>query len=206
MLPSETTIRRLLSGCMEKTGPCSILLNAVKARLDAKNSLEKYATLGFDAMSLNEALRYHEHIDQIVGFEDVGEVGRTEKIANQGLIAVLRGIHGNWKLPIAYYLIRDNTSQGYFEAVVKECITVAYSAGVSVKVLTCDQEKTQWAWLVSCGVEPDKTFIHHPVTNEPVFVIPDPPHCLKNARNALMKHDILFAANKFARWEDIERL
>ena len=44
------------------------------------------------------------------------------------------------------------------------------------------------------------------VTGEPVYVIPDPPHCLKNARNALKTHGIRFAPNKFARWQDFVKL
>ena len=83
----------------------------------------------------------------------------------------------------------------------------AENVGVAVKVLTCDQEKTQWAALQSMGVSPDNPLILHPTTGgRPVFVVPDPPHCLKNTRNALMKNDILFAPRKFARWEDVERL
>ena len=91
---------------MTSTGPDSVLLNAVKAKLYSnENVLDQYATLGFDAISLAEALRYHEHVDCIVGYEDMGTTGRTTKVTNQGLIAVLRGISGSWKLPVAYYLI-----------------------------------------------------------------------------------------------------
>ena len=54
-------------------------------------------------------------------------------------------------------------------------------------------------------VSPDNPLILHPTTRGPVFVVPDPPHCLKNTRNALMKNDILFALRKVAR-EDVERL
>lgn len=57
----------------------------------------------YDAMSLT-----NEHVDRIVGYEDVGDCRRTTKVANQGLVAVIRDIFGSWKLPIGYYLIRDN--------------------------------------------------------------------------------------------------
>lgn len=206
-LPSVPTIRRLLSACMTSTGPDKILLDAVKAKVEGDDrNHDKYATLGFDAMSLTEALRYHEHVDRIVGYEDVGSFGRTIKVANQGLIAVLRSIGGNWKLPIAYYLIRDAPSQERFSAIINECLRAAESVGVVVKVLTCDQEKTQWAALCSMGVSVNNPLILNPSTRESIFVVPDPPHCLKNTRNALMKNDILFAKGKFARWEDVERL
>ena len=41
-------------------------------------------------------------------------------------------------------------------------------------MLTCDQEKTQWAWLKKAGVTPDHSYFLHPVTKQPIFIIPDP--------------------------------
>ena len=183
-----------------------MLLGAVKARLDCCKPQERIATLGFDAMSLTEALRYHEHLDRVVGFEDVGACGRTGKVANQALVGVVRGIIGSWKLPIAYYLIRDNPSQDRFQCLVNECLAAVHEVGVDVRVLTCDQERTQWAWLKKAGVTADQPYFSHPVTKQPVYVIPDPPHCLKNARNALRRHDIMYAQGRFARWADFVQL
>ena len=89
---------------MKGAGPCPVLMQAVKARLEASDPMDRFATLGFDGMALTEALRFHEHLDQVVGYEDLGSLGRTKKVANQGLAAVLRGVRGTWKLPIGYLL------------------------------------------------------------------------------------------------------
>ena len=191
---------------MLTTGVCPILLDAVKARMDGCAAHKRVATLAFDAMSLTEALRYHEHLDLVMGFEDVGATGRTAKITNQALVGVLRGVVGSWKLPIAYYLIRDNPSQARFEYLVNECLTAVHKIGLDVHVLACDQERTQWAWLKTVGVKPAQLFFNHPITKKPVYVVPDPPHCLKNARNALRKNDIMYEQGKFARWSDFVKL
>ena len=102
-MPAVSTLRKLLSGCMKDTGPCPILLNAIKCKL-SEATTDRLCTIGFDAMSLTPALRYFEHCDRVVGFEDVGTPGRSTKVANQGLVCVLRGIGGKWKLPIGYFL------------------------------------------------------------------------------------------------------
>ena len=44
------------------------------------------------------------------------------------------------------------------------------------------------------------------MTKQPVYVVADPPHRLKNARNALKRYDILFGPGKFARWSDLVKL
>ena len=164
VLPSETTIRSMLSACMVNTGPCPILLQAVKCRIEELGGVSKHATLGFDAMSLTPAIRYHEHLDKMIGFEDVGVSGCTDRIANQALVAVLRGIKGTWKLPIAYWYIRDNPSQERFRQLIDSCVKAAFEAGVVVRALTCDQERTQWAALKRLDVTADKPFFKHVVS------------------------------------------
>ena len=59
-----TTIQCQLSKCMKKCGPCSVLMNAIKARLDSRDDLQRIATLCFDGMKITPALRYWEHEDR----------------------------------------------------------------------------------------------------------------------------------------------
>ena len=57
-------------------------------------------------MSLTPALRYEESKDIIGSFEQLdGASGRTHKVANQGLAAVVRTIKDKTKLPIGFNLI-----------------------------------------------------------------------------------------------------
>ena len=67
--------------------------------------------------------------------------------------------------------------------------------------ITCDQERTQWAWLKSAGVLPSKPFILHPCTGDKVYVVSDPPHLLKNMRNCLKKNNIEYEPGKVAEWK-----
>lgn len=206
-LPGMTTIRSKLSCCMQKTGPCPVLMNAIKVRLDTNNApLERIATLCFDGMKISSAVRYLEHEDRYVGFEDTGTSGTSKVIADQGLVAALRSIHGRWKMPMAYYLVKTAPQQDRFPLMVNECLVAAEAAGVDVLVLTCDQDKTQWAWLQSCGVSVQHPYILHPTTGRQVYVYPDVPHCLKNCRNSLLTNIIEFENGKFARWEHFQLL
>ena len=63
-----------------------------------------------------------------------------------------------------------------------------------------------WAWLKKADGTPTHPFFIHSITKEPVYVVPDPPHCLKNARNALRGNNILYEQGKFARWSDFVKL
>ena len=167
---------------------------------------DRVATLLFDAMKITEAIRFWEHEDRFVGFEDCGTGGRSAKVADQALVAVLRGVGGSWKMPLAYYLVKNTAQQTRFPAMVMECLSAACNVGVDVRVFTCDQERSQWAWLQTKGVSVEHPYFLHPITNRPMYVVPDVPHCLKNCRNALRKYDIEFEPGKFARWQDFNCL
>jgi hypothetical protein len=70
-------------------------------------------------------------------------------------------------------------------------------------VLTRGLLKAQNSVKILLQVSASEPFICHPVTKKPVFVIIDVPHCLKNARNAFMKSDIVFDDGKLAKWQHL---
>ena len=112
-----------------QTGPCPVLMTAVKHKLESLSPVDKIATLSLDGMSLRESIRYLEHEDRYVGYEDLGASGRTAEVANQGIVAVIRGINATWKMPIAYYLIRNSVQQERFGIMIKESLEQCQSAG-----------------------------------------------------------------------------
>jgi len=45
---------------------------------------------------------YSKPLDLVEGFEDLGQIGRTNKPASQALVFMARGLYSNWKY--GYYL------------------------------------------------------------------------------------------------------
>ncbi len=79
-------------------------------------------------------------MDRFIGFEDLGsKIGRTNKVADEGLVAMLRGVSTNWKQAIAYYYVNHSVKQDRFLAIVNECLSAAHKACVEVISLVCDQ-------------------------------------------------------------------
>jgi len=50
--------------------------------------------------------RSESEIDCIGVFEELGSHGWTSNIAHHSLVLMLRGLHREWKQPVAFYLIR----------------------------------------------------------------------------------------------------
>jgi hypothetical protein len=66
-----------------------------------------------------------------------------------------------------------------------------------------DLRITHYLFAYQLQVSTSEPFLKHPVTLKPVYVIIDVPHCLKNARNALMKNDVMFDGDKVATWQHL---
>lgn len=194
-LPAVSSLKTRTRNIMQRTGPCPTILASINQMLSHMSSMDKIATLSIDGMHLTSSLRYEAHLDHFTGFEDVGSQGRTTKVADEGLVAMLRGVHSNWKQPIAHYFCNHSVKQDRFWGIVLENLRAAHDIGVTVVALVCDQETTQWALLKKL-ISIEKPYFDHPVTGTPVYVIIDVPHCLKNARNCIMKYDIEFDSGK----------
>ena len=65
----------------------------------------------FDEKSIREHLRLNQKFGCIEDFEDLGRHGRTNNIANHGLVFMLRGLYIKRKQPVAFYLIHGSTKR-----------------------------------------------------------------------------------------------
>jgi len=194
-LPAISSLKKRTKHIMQQTGPCPTILASLRQMLLSMRPEDRMATLSLDGMHLTSSLRYEAHRDHYTGFEDVGKQGRTTKIADEGVVVMLRGIHTNWKQPIAHYFCNHSVKQDRFYGIIDECLIAAHNCGVQVVALVCDQETTQWA-LLKKMVSVEKPYFDHPVTGKSIYVIIDVPHCLKNTRNNLMKYDIEFDSGR----------
>lgn len=91
-LPSPRTLKTLLSKVPFDTGINKLLLQQLKIKINDMHILDRYCTLVFDEISVDSGFHYHAHKQIIIGFEDLGELGRFNKPANHALVLMIRGL------------------------------------------------------------------------------------------------------------------
>lgn len=64
---------------------------------------EKYCVIIFDEMKIKPYLEYSKYLDMVEGFEDLGHIGRTNKLATQAMVFIVWGLYSKWKLSLAYF-------------------------------------------------------------------------------------------------------
>lgn len=91
-LPSPRTLKTLLSKVPFDSGINKLLLQQLKIKIDDMDVLDRYCALVFDEISLDRGLHYLPHKQIIIGFQDLGELGRSNKPANHALLLMIRGL------------------------------------------------------------------------------------------------------------------
>ena len=102
-LPSQQTLTRFVSLTLSTPGINKNVLNALKEVLNGKNETEHLFALVFDEMSIKPYLVYDRKYDNIVGFEDFGNNSRSNDVANQALVLMLRNLTSPRKLPLSFF-------------------------------------------------------------------------------------------------------
>ena len=90
-----------------------------------------------DEISLKTNLFYSVPSDKIIGLEDFGSY-RTNKVATSAFVLLIRRISGNWKQPLAYYLVNGGCPRDAMEDIVKEAIDKLECIGLNMVVVMSD--------------------------------------------------------------------
>jgi hypothetical protein len=155
-------------------------------------------------------LKFNKHEDLILGCEDFGDSAKPDKLkpADQGIVFMVTGLTLRWKQIIGFCLASHNLPFENLNTLIDEAINKLKNVGYTVKAIIMDQEATQWKWVKSVGAA-DKVkpyFIHE---ENKVFVMPDPPHLLKNLQNNMINKDVHFQLNgepMVAKWAHCREL
>lgn len=91
-LPSVTMLRLWMRRMHLSPGFSSDVFALMKHKATKMTNSERVCALILDEMSLKTGLTYCKSFDAIVGFENFGEFGSSDKIANHALVLMARGI------------------------------------------------------------------------------------------------------------------
>lgn len=162
-------------------------------KLNLESITFRCATLTFDSMSVQPALRFDQSKDFVVGFEDLRPY-RTgcDEVCNLLLVFMLTGNFRSWKLPVAYYLTSHSVTPQILLQILMKTLSDIHSSGIEVTSVVCDMESQQMScFLTLLKVSPEKPYFKHPITKGNVFALFDMPHILKCIRNNLISYDFV---------------
>ena len=211
-LPHPRTVKSWYQSVDSEPGFTQPALSALKLRADmaAKEGKPTLCSLIMDEMALKQQVewdgqKYHGYVDMGTGVDD-----DSLPIAKEALTFMVVSVNGTWKMPVGYFLI---AGLGAAERanIVKQCLTVLHSTGITVISLTCDGASSNVAMINTLGCsfafDTVESAFKHPVTEKPVCVLLDPCHMLKLVRNCFGDRKVLIdESGNLVKWDYIERL
>ena len=149
--------------------------------------------------------RYHGYVDLGTGIDS-----DDLPVAKEALCYIIVPLKGNWKLPVAYYII-DGLGAEERKNLVNKIIEELHAVNIKIVSLTFDGTSTNLSMAdkLGCVLNPVNlnTSFPHPLSKLPIYIFLDPCHMLKLVRNTLGDYKILEDMDgNLIKWEYIERL
>ncbi|KAI4469765.1 thap domain-containing protein 9 [Holotrichia oblita] len=164
--------------------------------------VNKICSVMFDEISLSTNLTYCKLTNSIIGYEDLGSLGRADSFANHALVFMVQSIYSGWKQPIAYYFTKDSVKSKDLSYLIREVIEQLQCIGIKVACTVCDQGPTNRGALkllkkeANCNIEAPFLLIN----KQKIVSLHDVPHSLKSIRNALAKYIIKYGQHRAAKF------
>ncbi|KAG6454211.1 hypothetical protein O3G_MSEX008557 [Manduca sexta] len=204
-LPCIKSLQDMLNKLQMDTGIDHNVLHHLKILSSNKSMKNRMCVLAFDEMPLRPYFEYNELEDKIEGFEDLGPLGRSQKIADCAGVFMIQGLNEKFKQPIAYYFVEDTISSETLAVIIKEVIKAVNNTGYKILAIVCDQKPANMQAIAilqeQCGTESKNCFM---VDKDKVFIVYDVPYLFKELRNEFLEKGKMTMNGMTARWTNIE--
>lgn len=167
-----------------------------------------------DEVAIRSHVQWNAAAQKFDGFVDLGRNDRTLDpnevnlpLAKNALVFMISGINKDFKIPIAYFLVKGLTADEKAAKTNKILIRLS-EIGIVVVSLTFDGHPVNIAMVKIFGGNFDgNPYIFDPADkNRKIYIILDPPHMLKLARNCIATRNLIDGDGGLISWKYFESL
>ncbi|KAE9524036.1 hypothetical protein AGLY_015683 [Aphis glycines] len=124
-------------------------------------------------------------------YEDLGPLGRSNKLASQAMVFLVRGLYASWKLPISYFFTSTSVKHVDLSILLIDAIEKLLNCGFIVTAMIRDQGKNNVVALVKdLKMTKEKPFVE--LKGQKIYSFFDVPHIYKNLRNNFKSNNFIF--------------
>lgn len=186
-LPGESTVRSWLNSINFQPGFSALYLEQIHLKTSEMIMCDKKCVIMLDEVSIMRAVEYNKFLDYIEGFEDLGPLGRNDKIGTHALVIMVRGLFKNWKFPLSFFFTGSGVKGNDLVIIVKQAINHITEVGLIPTCIVCDQGTQNRRTFTLLGGTQEKPYI---IVNEnKIYLLYDMPHLVKSIRNNLLNGD-----------------
>lgn len=202
ILPGESTVRRWLNSISYLTGFSPRYMEQIQLKVSTMSYQEKKCTILLDEVNIMKAIEYNKTLDIIEGYEDLGNLGRTDKIGSHALVIMIRGLYINWKLPFCYFFTGNGIKGDNLVIILNECVQKLKDIGLLPSAVVCDQGSQNRRMFSLLGGTVTNPSIN--IYGRKLTLIYDMPHLIKSLRNNLLDGNIQIE-NNIISFQDVKK-
>ncbi|KAK3933056.1 DNA transposase [Frankliniella fusca] len=201
-LPSESTLKSLLKQVDLQPGISEPFMKLLKKKVQVMRENDKHVVLLFDEIFLRGRLFLNHTKDIVEGFENFGQRGRTNLVADHALVFMIQGIHNKWTQPVAFYFVSKTCPSSMLKLLIQDVVRAVTSLGLNVLGTVSDQGPTNRGAISDLRRDCGDSLLYK-IDGKILVHLWDVPHILKNIRNNLLASDLEFGPGKLARWRHL---
>jgi len=148
---------------------------------------DKKCVIMLDEVSIMKAVEYNKFLDYIEGFEDLGPLGRNDKIGTHALVIMVRGLYKNWKFPLSFFFTGSGVKGNDLVIIIKQAIRHIIEVGLIPTCIVCDQGTQNRRTYMLLGSTQEKPYFIE--NKNKIYLLFDMPHLIKSIRNNLLNGD-----------------
>jgi len=187
ILPGESTVRSWLNSINFQPGFSSLYLEQILLKTSEMTMCDKKCVIMLDEVSIMKAVEYNKFLDYIEGFEDLGPLGRNDKIGTHALVIMVRGLYKNWKFPLSFFFTGSGVKGNDLVIIIKQAIKHIIEVGLIPTCIVCDQgTQNRRTYMLLGGTQEKPYFIEN---ENKIYLLFDMPHLVKSIRNNLLNGD-----------------
>lgn len=202
-LPNTATIRKWYanSNSNGEPGICQQTLSTLKtlsAEMKAKGE-KLVVALSFDEMAIRKNVKWSDAKKKFLGQITYGnrlEDDDNLPTANNAIVFLVTGVNSNFSLPVAYYFINNNLNCYEKEALISEIANELTHCDIRLITMTFDGAPTNFTTceLLGASFNDDdfRPYFQNPIDKSTIYIILDPSHMEKLARNCLAEKETIF--------------
>lgn len=139
-LSSKSTLNSSFKNIPFQSGLNKRFFQKLSQKVRKLQILDNTCALLFDEISLCSQLTFAKAQDKIIGYVDLGQLGRKNEFADHELVFMAVGLHKNWKQPIAYYFTKGTVKTLDLKMLILNIIESLQNVGLNnVMATVCDQ-------------------------------------------------------------------
>lgn len=167
-----------------------------------------------DEVAIRSQAQWNQATKKFDGFVDLGSNDRTldpeevnMPLAKNALVFMISGVNADFKIPIAYFLVKGLTADEK-AAITSQILIRLSEIGIVIVSMTFDGHPVNIAMVKILGGTFDgKPYILDPADKtRKIYIIMDPPHMLKLSRNCIASRNLIDGDGGVISWKYFESL